>query len=72
MPSHQNKPIAQWEGTLLLSRSRVFFICSQSTLQSAVLTLPSRLTAAESVSTEKLEKPSGHSEAEPVVAEGCA
>ena len=43
MPSHWNKPIAHWEGTLLLSRCGDFYICSQSKLQSPVLTLPSHL-----------------------------
>lgn len=40
-------------------------------VQSVVLMLPSDLTAAEFMSTDKWEKTSGCYEAEPVDAEGC-
>lgn len=70
MPSCWNKPIAQWEGTRLRSSGGDFCVCSQKSLQSVVLAFPSRLLL-QNLCQQKSEKPSGCSEAEPVVAEGC-
>lgn len=60
-----------WEGTLLLSSSGDFYICSQSKSSEHGPCAPFTLTAAEFVSTGKSEKLSSHHEAELVVAEGC-
>lgn len=70
MPSSLSKPIAGWEGALLLRGSRDFYVSLQSKCGAQFLCFLHPY-CAEFASVDRLEKMNGCCEASPVDAEGC-